>query len=228
MPERVDGLVEGARLGQHGALQHGTDPYAAVRGRRLGVVLSRGTATNGAVMKVRSSTTAACCTCWNRWRIWSTPVTTSISSLMRAPGGGRPMLLGQARQGLLGQPQLVAALGDQCAERHGRRRDDVGLVIGAKGQARATSPPSASSTTGTGCPPPRPVRPASCRGCRAEPGRPAPPRARHRVTRASRTLPTPSSVARRVSTRARRPPPPPGRTPVPETSRELTAARRPG
>ncbi|MCX4968122.1 hypothetical protein OHA98_25860 [Streptomyces sp. NBC_00654] len=81
----IDRFGDDAGLCQYGPVQYGPEAHAAADGHRFGRVLVRGTATNGAVMKVRTCLRAACCTWKKRWWMASTPVTTSIRSLMLFP-----------------------------------------------------------------------------------------------------------------------------------------------
>ncbi|MGW7327704.1 hypothetical protein ACWGIU_03600 [Streptomyces sp. NPDC054840] len=79
-------------------------------------------------MKLRTCVRAACCTWRKRWRIASTPVTTSIRSLMLFPVIAARCSSAKVTQCVLGHAQPVPALADERAERHGRRRRGELLV----------------------------------------------------------------------------------------------------
>ena len=133
----VDRLVGGTGLVEDGLLEDRPDPDSAEGSGGLGGVLPRG---NGHERSGDEHAQLA------RGGLLHLLVAVAdrvdagddlgISSLMLAPRGRCTMLLGQARQGLLGQPEPIAALGDQGTQRDCRRGYDVRLVAGAQRQAR--------------------------------------------------------------------------------------------
>ena len=132
----VDRLVGGTGLVEDGLLEDRPDPDAAVGGGGLGGVLPRGDGherrgdehaqlARGGLLHLLVAVAD---------RVDAGDDLDQLADA--ATRGRRTMLLGEARQGLLGQPEPVATLGDQGTQRDGRRGYDVRLVAGAQRQAR--------------------------------------------------------------------------------------------
>ena len=137
MLQGVDDLVDAVELLEDRSLEHHPDPDPAVGGGRLGRVLARGYGDERCGHEHPELGRRGLL----HLRIAVPDRVDAGHDLDEGvdaePGHGGPVLLGEAHQGLLGQAQPVATLGDQGPEGHRRRRGDVGQVRRADRQARA-------------------------------------------------------------------------------------------